>query len=98
MANVSKPDNKNNEITDTNRRKVLKNSVAVGGLAASASMPFWSKLAMGASEELVPFSDMEGFIAPPVLDGGIHFLDTSKIDNFYTPNNSALQPAADCRK
>jgi DMSO/TMAO reductase YedYZ molybdopterin-dependent catalytic subunit len=87
MANVSKPDNKNNEITDTNRRKVLKNSVAVGGLAASASMPFWSKLAMGASEELVPFSDMEGFIAPPVLDGGIHFLDTSKIDNFYTPND-----------
>lgn len=70
------------------RRTALKTGVALGGMAASASMPFWSQLAMGASEELVPFSDMpEGYTVPPVAPGGIHYLDTSKIDSFYTPND-----------
>lgn len=71
----------------TTRRKVLKTGVAMGGMAATASMPFWSKIALGASEEVVPFTDMpEGYTAPPVTPGGIHYLDTSRIDNFYTPN------------
>ena len=70
------------------RRTALKTGVALGGMAASASMPFWSQLAMGASEELVPFSDMpEVYTVPPVAPGGIHYLDTSKIDSFYTPND-----------
>jgi DMSO/TMAO reductase YedYZ molybdopterin-dependent catalytic subunit len=70
------------------RRTALKTGVALGGMAASAGMPFWSQLAMGASEELVPFSDMpEGYTVPPVAPGGIHYLDTSKIDSFYTPND-----------
>ncbi len=49
-------------------------------------MPFWSKLALAQDEELMPFTDMpEGFTAPPVTPGGIHFLDTRYIDSFYTP-------------
>jgi DMSO/TMAO reductase YedYZ molybdopterin-dependent catalytic subunit len=69
------------------RRDVLKGGLAFGGLAATASMPFWSKLALGASEELIPFTDMpEGFSAPPVAPGSMHFLDTRGIDSFYTPN------------
>ncbi len=70
------------------RRTALKTGVALGGMAATATMPFWSQLAMGASEELVPFSDMpEGYTVPPVAPGGIHYLDTSRIDSFYTPND-----------
>ena len=73
---------------ESSRRQVLKNSIALGGLAASASMPFWSKLALGAGEELVQFTDMpEGFSAPPVTPGGFHFLDTRGINSFYTPTD-----------
>jgi DMSO/TMAO reductase YedYZ molybdopterin-dependent catalytic subunit len=55
---------------------------------ATASMPFWSQLALAADEELVPFTDMpEGFVAPPVTPGGFHYLDTRGIDSFYTPND-----------
>ena len=70
------------------RREVLKSGLAIGGLAATAGMPFWSKLALAQGEELVPFSDVpEGFSAPPVTPGGFHFLDTRYIDSFYTPND-----------
>lgn len=70
------------------RREVLKGSLALGGMAASASIPFWSKLALAASEELVTFTDMpDGFTAPPVTPGGFHFLDTRGIDSFYSPND-----------
>ncbi|MBT5483203.1 MAG: sulfite oxidase [Gammaproteobacteria bacterium] len=76
------------EFKENPRRKALKTGVAMGGLAATASMPFWSTLALGASEELVQFTDMpEGYTVPPVAPGGIHYLDTSKIDSFYTPND-----------
>jgi len=72
----------------TTRRDLLKTGVALGSLAATAGLPFWSKLALGAGEELVPFSDMpEGFLAPPVAPGAIHYLDTRLINSFYTPND-----------
>lgn len=74
--------------TEMPRRTVLKNGVAIGGMAATTSMPFWSKIALGASEEVVPFTDMpEGYTAPPVQAGGIHYLNTAEIDSFYTPND-----------
>lgn len=70
------------------RRTVLKGGVALGGFAATAGMPFWSKLALAQGEELVPFTDVpEGFMAPPVAPGAMHFLDTRGIDSFYTPND-----------
>lgn len=70
------------------RRDVLKGGLALGAMAATASMPFWSKLALAATEELVLFTDMpEGYTVPPVAPGGIHFLDTRGIDSFYTPND-----------
>ena len=85
---MSEAENKNQPTDQNARRKVLKTGVAIGGIAATASMPFWSKLALGASEEVVTFTDMpEGYTVPPVTPGGIHYLDTSKIDSFYTPND-----------
>ena len=67
------------------RREVLKGGLALGGMAATASMPFWSKLALAQGEELVPFTDVpEGFTAPPVTPGSVHFLDTRYEDSFYT--------------
>lgn len=70
------------------RRTALKGGLALGGYAATAGMPFWSKLALAQDEELVPFTDVpEGFTAPPVTPGGMHFLDTRLIDGFYTPND-----------
>ncbi|MDE0361690.1 MAG: hypothetical protein OXI74_11025, partial [Rhodospirillaceae bacterium] len=68
------------------RRDVLKGGMALGGMAATAGMPFWSKLALAQGEEIVPFTDVpETFAAPPVVPGGIHFQDTRFIDSFYTP-------------
>jgi len=76
------------DFNPTTRRDLLKTGVALGSLAATAGLPFWSKLALGAGEELVPFSDMpEGFLAPPVAPGAIHYLDTRLINSFYTPND-----------
>lgn len=67
------------------RRNFLKGGLAAGSLAA---MPFWAKLALAQNEELVPFTDVpDGFVAPPVAPGAIHFLDTRAIDSFYTPND-----------
>jgi DMSO/TMAO reductase YedYZ molybdopterin-dependent catalytic subunit len=69
------------------RRAALKGGLALGGMAATAGMPFWSKLALAQDEVLVPFTDVpEGFMAPPVAPGAVHFLDTRLIDSFYTPN------------
>jgi len=73
---------------DTGRREVLKSGLALGGLAATAGMPFWSKLALAQDEDLVPFTDMpDGYTVPPVAPNGVHFLDTRTIDSFYTPND-----------
>ncbi len=73
---------------EQSRRTLLKSTVALGGFAATAGMPFWSKLALAQGEELVPFTDVpEGFMAPPVAPGAVHFLDTRYIDSFYTPND-----------
>jgi len=70
------------------RREFLKNGVALGGAAATTGLSFWSQLALGANEELVPFADVpEGFAVPPVAAGAIHYLDTRAIDTFYTPND-----------
>lgn len=69
------------------RRRMLQGSVALSTLAA-ANLPFWAQLALGAEEELVPFTDMpDGFAAPPVTPGAIHYLDTRGIDSFYSPND-----------
>ena len=71
---------------EARRRDVLKGGIALGGLAATAGMPFWSRLALAQGEEIVPFTDVpETFAAPPVVPGGIHFLDTRYIDSFHTP-------------
>jgi DMSO/TMAO reductase YedYZ molybdopterin-dependent catalytic subunit len=71
---------------DLARRDLLKGGIALGGMAATAGMPFWSQLAMAQDEVLVPFTDVpEGFTAPPVTAGAVHFLDTRLIDTFYTP-------------
>jgi DMSO/TMAO reductase YedYZ molybdopterin-dependent catalytic subunit len=70
------------------RRDALKGGLALSGMAATAGMPFWSKLALAQGEELVPFTDVpEGFAAPAVTPGSTHFLDTRLIDSFYTPND-----------
>jgi DMSO/TMAO reductase YedYZ molybdopterin-dependent catalytic subunit len=73
---------------ELDRREVLKSGLAIGGLAATAGMPFWSQLAMAQGEELVPFTDVpDTFSAPPVKAGGFHFQDTRHIDSFYTSND-----------
>src|SRR5690606_28902763 len=67
------------------RRRALQGGVALG---AAAALPFWSQFALAQGEQLVPFSDMpEGFVAPPVTPGAVHYLDTRLIDTFYTPND-----------
>ena len=72
---------------ELDRREVLKSGVALGGLAATAGMPFWSKLALAQGEELVPFTDVpEGYAVAPKAPGAIHFVDTRYIDSFYTSN------------
>jgi DMSO/TMAO reductase YedYZ molybdopterin-dependent catalytic subunit len=64
------------------RREVLKAGVAG---AAAASMPFFSALALAQDEVVVPFADVpDGFKAPPVTPGAVHFLDTREIETFYT--------------
>ena len=71
-----------------NRREALQTGIAVGAYVASASLPFWSKLALGADEELVPFTDMPPeFVAPPVTPGSTHYLDSRTISSFYTRND-----------
>lgn len=76
------------ENRETDRREVLKSGLALGGLAATAGMPFWSKLAMAQGEDLVPFTDMaEDYSVPDKKPGGIYFQDTRYIDAFYTPND-----------
>ena len=75
-----------NEQREQPRRDILKGGLAIGGIAATAGMPFWSQLALAQSETLVPFTDVpETFAAPPVVPGAVHFLDTREIDSFYTP-------------
>jgi len=75
------------EENTSSRRDALKTGLAIGGAAATAGMPFWSQIAMAQDEVLVPMLDSEGFVAPPVTPGSVHFLDTQLIDNFYTPND-----------
>ncbi|MDH3440239.1 MAG: sulfite oxidase [Gammaproteobacteria bacterium] len=73
---------------ELDRREVLKSGVALGGLAATAGMPFWSKLALAQGESLVPFTDVpEGYAVAPKVAGAVHFVDTRYIDSFYTPND-----------
>ncbi len=79
---------KNNTVDNQDRRLLMKNGLMLGGMAATAGMPFWSSLALAADEQLVPFTDMpDGFTAPPVAPGAIHFLDSRTIDSYYTPND-----------
>ncbi len=67
------------------RRGVLKGALALGAIAGAAGLPFWSRVALAANEERVPFTDVpEGFMAPPITPGAIHYLDTRRIDSFYT--------------
>jgi hypothetical protein len=53
---------------DFPRRDLLKGGIALGSMAATAGMSFWSQLAMAQDEVLVPFTDVpEGFAAPPTI-------------------------------
>ena len=73
---------------ETGRREVLKSGLALGGLAATAGMPFWSKLALAQDEELVPFTDVPAeYAVAPAQPNSVHFLDTRTIDSFYTDND-----------
>ncbi len=73
---------------ETGRREVLKTGLALGGMAATAGMPFWAQLAMAQDEELVPFTDVpEGYSVAPKARDAIVFVDTRHIDSFYTPND-----------
>ena len=73
---------------ETGRREVLKSGLAIGGLATTAGMPFWSKLALAQGEELVRFTDVpEDYQVAPKAPGAIHFVDTRYIDSFYTDND-----------
>ena len=74
---------------EAGRRKVLKTGVAMGSLAATASMPFWSQVALGQNETAVPFTDMpDGYTVPPKQAGGIYYQDTTKVEDFYSPNGN----------
>lgn len=84
---MSEYENNKKEKHTENRRKVLKTGVAMGSMAATASMPFWSQVALGQGEEVMTFTDMENFATPPKQPGGIYFQDTSKADTFFTPND-----------
>ncbi len=70
------------------RRDFLKSGLALGGIAATAHLPFWSELALAQGEQLVPFTDVPAnFAVPPVVPGSVHYLDTREIETFYTPND-----------
>jgi DMSO/TMAO reductase YedYZ molybdopterin-dependent catalytic subunit len=91
-----------NDDRERPRRDILKGGLALGSVAAASQLPFWSELALAQGEELVPFTDVpEAFAVPPVIAGGIHFLDTREISSFYTPNDDFYivqhynQPAID---
>ena len=73
---------------ETGRREVLKSGLVLGGFAATAGMPFWSKLVLAQGEELVPFTDVpDDYSVAPKAPGAVHFVDTRYIDSFYTPND-----------
>jgi len=73
---------------DQERRGFLKQGMTIGALSLAASQSLWSRFAMAAKEELVPFTDMPPeFIAPPVAPGATHYLDSRTISSFYTPND-----------
>lgn len=82
--------NKNNNTlqeTDSERRGFLKQGVTLGAMSLAASQGLWSRFALAADEELVPFTDMPPeFVAPPVAPGATHYLDSRTISSFYTPN------------
>jgi len=73
---------------DQERRGFLKQGMTIGALSLAASQSLWSRFAMAAKEELVPFTDMPPeFLAPPVAPGATHYLDSRTISSFYTPND-----------
>lgn len=73
---------------DQERRDFLKQGMTIGALSLAASQSLWSRFAMAAEEELVPFTDMPPeFLAPPVAPGATHYLDSRTISSFYTPND-----------
>lgn len=73
---------------DQERRGFLKQGMTIGALSLAASQSLWSRFAMAADEELVPFTDMPPeFVAPPVAPGATHYLDSRTISSFYTPND-----------
>jgi len=84
-------DNNNNKLlqeADQERRGFLKQGMTIGALSLAASQSLWSRFAMAAEEELVPFTDMPPeFLAPPVAPGATHYLDSRTISSFYTPND-----------
>ena len=73
---------------DQERRGFLKQGMTIGALSLAVSQSLWSRFAIAADEELVPFTDMPPeFVAPPVAPGATHYLDSRTISSFYTPND-----------
>ncbi|MCB1665111.1 MAG: sulfite oxidase [Pseudomonadales bacterium] len=74
---------------DPQRRKLLQGAAKSGAVALGATaFPGWMMPALAQGEVEVPFSDVpDTFRVLPVRPGATHFLDTSKIDSFYTDND-----------
>lgn len=69
------------------RRDLLKQGLAVTGLAALSSAQ-WVLPALAQGEELVPFTDVTGPVrTDPSKAGETHILDTRNITSFHTPND-----------
>src|SRR5881394_2604315 len=86
----------------TNRRDVLKGSLAIAGLAAFG-IPEWAVPALAAGETVVPFTDIPANFAVNPSEV-VRVLDIRKIDNGPTPKDQffttqhyghpAIDPAA----
>ncbi len=80
----------NQEIPESpQRRKLLTDAMKTSAVVAGASaFPSWLMPALAQGEVEVPFTDVpDTFRVQPVRPGANHYLDTSKISTFYTPND-----------
>lgn len=71
------------------RRKLLKGALNTGVVTLGAmSFPHWMMPALAQGEVDVPFTDVPDTFNPqPVRPGATHFLDTRRINSFYTDND-----------
>lgn len=71
------------------RRQLLKDAMKTSAVVlAAGALPTWMMPALAQGEVAVPFTDVpDTFRVLPARPGATHFLDTSKIDSFYTAND-----------